>query len=142
MDEDSSGQLDFNEFRKFLSLLRSRPEVEQLFDALYEQFHEDDDEDAEESKEKFWSANEFLQFLREIQKVSDISYTPRCPKCLYRKRTLISKPLRKSSRQWNQEPRRRKIPNYVSLFEDCRRTCPLRPSMGCSNPNIRKYTKI
>jgi len=70
VDEDASGQLDFNEFRQFLSLLRTRPEVEQLFDTLYEQFHEDDDDDTE-GKPRVWTPQEFLQFLREVQKETD-----------------------------------------------------------------------
>jgi Ca2+-binding EF-hand superfamily protein len=67
VDEDSSGHLDFNEFRQFLSLLRSRSEVNHLFDLLYEQFREDAEE---EPVEKVWTAGEFLQFLREVQRVS------------------------------------------------------------------------
>jgi hypothetical protein len=73
VDADKSGHLDYQEFRLFLSLLRSRPEVVQLYDMFFEIFHEDDEivEFDSDPTDKFWTAQDFLRFLIEVQKEKD-----------------------------------------------------------------------
>lgn len=68
VDEDGSGAIDYDEFKEFLAMIRTRPEVSHLFEVIYEKYHENDDDDLNlPVDEKSLTAQDLLQFLKDYQ---------------------------------------------------------------------------